>query len=94
MLSRLIIGFVHSIVEFILWLSLIVSIVAGYVTGYTDFGEMAGFGGLAGAFVGLIIWLFFSVFIGGPILLILDIRQRVENIEQRGIGPGATTAPD
>jgi len=71
MLTRFIIDFFHSIVEFILWFSLVAFMVAGYMA----------FDGLGGALAGLIAWPLFSVFIGGPILLILDIRQRVENIE-------------
>ena len=71
MLTRLIVSSFHFIAECVLWLLLIVCLLAGYT--HSDLPGMLGM---------FIVWLLFSVFIGGPTLLIWDRRERVKNIEQ------------
>jgi len=71
MLTRFIVDSLHACIEFAIWVLLIACLIAGY--NYSEWG---------GVMAMFLVWLVFSVFIGGPILLFLDIRERVKNIEQ------------
>lgn len=82
MLTKLIVNFCHIIVEFILWITLIASILLGV---YLDKNGMFKFLGIDGFWVSVVmflLWLIFSAIFAGGFLLIHDIRERVKNIEQ------------
>ena len=70
MLSKFIIDAYGPLIEVGLWIFLIIAVAIGYAAN-----------GFTGAIFGLFAWVSASIFFVGPVLLLLDLRDKVERIE-------------
>ena len=70
MLSKFIVNAYGLLVEVGLWISLIVAVTIGYTAN-----------GFTGAIFGLLVWAGASIFFVGPVIVLLDLRDKVERIE-------------
>lgn len=82
MLTKMIVSSYEVLIEFALWIFLLICLVAGWKIGSGFFGASAGF---VGAIGGLAIGFVFAVMFFGAFLVLHDIRKSVRVIESKHI---------
>ena len=75
MLTKLIVTLFGGLIEVILWLTLLGAMIAGWMGN----GFLGAVAALAGAFV-------FEVIVFGSLLILIDIRNAVQNLEKSKAG--------
>lgn len=78
MLSKMILDAYGRFIELSLWVSLFLSVWAGWSIRNPMTGEGGGF---IGAIVGFLIWAIVAIVFFGAFLVLADIRKTVRNIE-------------